>query len=326
VDAVTWTNRHEPQRIQYENQIEDELLRNNTTVKRVNDELLTDYSLFLTKTHQTPYKVFTPFYKRLRQQLSTFNEIETISAQQWQACTSPMTEYKNSGIECLSLLSKQDWHNKLSTYWTPGEHAAQEKLEQFISTLLTQYSVHRDYPGIEGTSRLSPHLHFGEISSRQILTALSPFLTLFHSQKSDQAESFLRQLIWREYARYILWHFHETTSQPMNNKFTQNFWTLDKKRLEKWQQGQTGVAIIDAGMKQLWETGSMHNRVRMLSASFLTKNLGIPWQEGAKWFWDTLVDADLANNSMGWQWVAGCGVDAAPYFRIFNPETQTKRL
>ncbi len=326
VDAVVWTNRHEPMRIKIENNIEKTLIKNQIIVKRVRDELLSAPDSFLTKTNQTPYKVFTPFYKRLRNELCITKDFEKISSQQWQACSSPATENKDSGLDKLSLLGQNNWYHKLSAHWMPGENTASEKLNQFISDCLETYSVDRDFPSIQGTSALSPHLLFGEISPRQIFKVLSPFLTFFHSKQSNNAESFLRQLIWREFARYILWHFPETTIKPMNAKFKSDFWASNKTLLSKWQQGQTGVEIIDAGMKQLLETGWMHNRVRMLSASFLTKNLGIPWQEGAKWFWDTLVDADLANNSMGWQWVAGCGVDAAPYFRIFNPYTQTKRF
>lgn len=326
IDAVAWTNRHEPKRTQYENNIEAVLLKKNVIVKRVKDELLTDSNLFLTKTQQTPYKVFTPFYKRLRHELNITDSVDTVSEQQWQACSFPVTSKIEHGLERLNLLSEHHWYKKLSVHWTPGESSASEKLSQLISHKLENYSVHRDFPSLDGTSCLSAHLHFGEITPRQILRALAPYLTFFQSNQSNNAESFLRQLIWREFARYILRHFPETAAKPMNKKFKQNFWTSDKEKLAKWQQGQTGVPIIDAGMKQLWETGAMHNRVRMLSASFLTKNLGIPWQEGAQWFWDTLVDADLANNSMGWQWVAGCGVDAAPYFRIFNPYIQTKRF
>ncbi|MCW8932336.1 MAG: DNA photolyase family protein [Gammaproteobacteria bacterium] len=326
INAVTWTNRHEPKRIQYENAIEAMLLKKNITVKRVKDELLQNYNAFLTKTHKTPYKVFTPFYKRLRQELSMKESVELVTKKQWQACSKPVIKTIGSELKELSLLTEHRWHEKLSSHWTPGEKTASEKLNQLISHTLINYSIDRDYPKLAGTSSLSPHLHFGEISPQQILNALLPYLTFFSSNKSNNAESFLRQLIWRDFARYILWNFPDTATQAMNKKFKQNFWKFDEEKLHKWQQGQTGIPIIDAGMKQLWETGWMHNRVRMLSASFLTKNLGIPWQEGAQWFWKTLVDADLANNSMGWQWVAGCGVDAAPYFRIFNPYTQTQRF
>ncbi len=330
-DAITWTNRPEPQRVLCETEIDTTLNKKGFLVKRFQDELLLDGNDFLTKTRNTPYRVFTPFYKRLRQQLnhSSFHHSDTETL--WPPGAPVLSDIDTSQVNALNLnqlglLGKHPWHTKLSRHWQPGEEGALKKLDFFIAHNLEQYSQHRDFPRINGTSGLSPHLHFGEISPQQIFTALEPFITFYDSKRSDNSEGFLRQLIWREFARYTLRHFPDTANQPMNKKFTQSFWQFDNAKLEQWQRGTTGVPIIDAGMRQLWETGWMHNRVRMLAASFLTKNLGIPWLEGARWFWHTLVDADLANNSMGWQWVAGCGVDAAPYFRIFNPLTQTQRF
>jgi deoxyribodipyrimidine photo-lyase len=229
-------------------------------------------------------------------------------------------------LEQLDLVDDHIWHQKLEKHWSPGEATAADRLDRFIDEALTNYHTDRNIPALDGTSGLSPHLHFGEISPQQIVSALAPLIECQGGSIGSAAEGFLRQLIWREFARYILWHFPETSTESMNRKFTKSFWSHHTVNLKKWQQGKTGIPIIDAGMKQLWATGTMHNRVRMLVASLLTKNMGIAWQEGARWFWDTLVDADLANNSMGWQWVAGCGVDAAPYFRIFNPDTQAQRF
>lgn len=326
VTSVAWINRHEPHRRKIESNLEKILINNEKIVQRFTDELLSRPDEFLTQSKQTPYKVFTPFYRRLRQGMTFYNINKNEIAADISALMLPFQHVRAISLQQLQLLGDHCWHNKLHQHWSPGQMSAQDKLDKFISETLNHYSSQRDFPAIEGTSALSPHLHFGEISPRQIVTALAPLIEFHGGNIATEAEAFLRQLIWREFARYILRHFPETTSKPMNKKFSDKFWKKDKASLTKWQEGNTGIPIIDAGMKQLWNTGSMHNRVRMLVASFLTKNLGINWQEGANWFWDTLVDADLANNSMGWQWVAGCGVDAAPYFRIFNPLTQAKRF
>jgi len=326
VSSVVWTNRHEPHRIQCENNIETELLKKGIEVERIKEGLISRPDNFLTATKSTPYRVFTPFYKKLRSELNLFN-FHTKANTHIKSSASPTQRVKNSlTIEQLDLLDHHPWHEKLHNHWSPGEKSANEKLDKFIETSLFNYKSERDIPEIDGTSILSPHLHFGEISIQQIISELTPLIEIQGGVIALQAEVFLRQLIWREFARYTLWHFPATSTQPMNPKFTKDFWKTDKVNLKKWQQGKTGIPIVDAGMNQLWETGTMHNRVRMLVASLLTKNMGISWQQGARWFWDTLVDADLANNTMGWQWVAGCGVDAAPYYRIFNPETQAKKF
>ena len=181
------------------------------------------------------------------------------------------------------------------------------------------YATERDRPDHAGTSRLSPHLHFGEISPRQVWHAL-------RASKQANIEPYLRQLVWREFAHHLLYHFPHTPTQPLRPEFERFPWARNARALRAWQQGRTGYPIVDAGMRELWRTGWMHNRVRMIAASFLVKDLLIPWQEGARWFWDTLVDASLANNTMGWQWVAGCGADAAPYFRVFNPSLQAEKF
>lgn len=326
IDTVVWTDRYEPKRIECENLIETLLSSNNIHVKRFKDGLLKTPSTFLTASTNTPYKVFTPFYKKLRAELTYSYPDKNNTTLKKPSTNNFPAPISHSSLDDLELLDEHTWHNKLSNYWIPGEDTALKKLERFVDEQLNDYKTQRDIPSIDGTSSLSPHLQFGEISPEQILTTLAPLIEFHGDNMSDAAETFLRQLIWREFARYILWHFPHTCSQPMNIKYKTSFWKKNNANLKKWQRGQTGIAIVDAGMKQLWETGWMHNRVRMLVASLLTKNMGIPWQDGARWFWDTLIDADLANNSMGWQWVAGCGVDAAPYFRIFNPDTQAKRF
>lgn len=276
---------------------------------------------------QLPYRVFTPFYKKLRPQLTQLhNDAGEPSLNKFKTQVAPAINFSLSLAE-LDLLDKNNWHEKLHRHWQPGEDNAFALLEKFLDDPLRDYQTSRDIPSVSGTSSLSPYLHFGEITARQIYFALWPLLHGHADAVTTQsAEVFLKQLVWREFAHNVLWHFPQTATQPMDSRYKKSFWHANNRDLIAWQQGETGIPIIDAGMKQLWETGWMHNRVRMIVSSFLTKNLGISWNQGAAWFWDTLVDADLANNSLGWQWVAGCGVDAAPYYRIFNPATQTKRF
>jgi deoxyribodipyrimidine photo-lyase len=214
------------------------------------------------------------------------------------------------------LPTKPDWAAGLRETWTPGEHGAMQRAEDFLQHSLARYDALRDHPGEDGTSMLSPHLHFGEISAAQLW-----HLTHRHPNGKGR-ETFIRELLWREFCANLLWHNPGLPDSPLKPEFAAMPWRDDKPALTAWQKGQTGVPIVDAGMRQLWQIGWMHNRVRMIVASFLIKHLMIPWQEGEAWFWDTLVDADLASNAGNWQWVAGCGADAAPYFRIFNPVLQ----
>ena len=271
--------------------------------------------------------MFTPFYKKLRPLLSPQYDHQPALSDTAHLETAVNTLSSEQSLSALSLLDAHDWHSKLHAYWQPGEEGAHQLLDRFLEEAVADYESGRDIPSHDSTSRLSPYLHTGEITSRQVLAALWPLLSgEFGAKKANAAEVFLKQLIWREFAYNVLWHYPETATQPMDKRYSKTFWRSDKADYESWKRGETGVPIVDAGMKQLWQTGWMHNRVRMIVSSFLTKNLGIHWLHGAHWFWDTLVDADLANNSLGWQWVAGCGVDAAPYYRVFNPTTQTKRF
>jgi deoxyribodipyrimidine photo-lyase len=192
-------------------------------------------------------------------------------------------------------------------------------LFRFIDKAIEDYPKQRDFPAEAGTSRLSPHLHFGEISPRQIWAACA-------RQRSEASKAFLRQLGWREFAHHLLYHFPHTALKPLRPQFARFPWREDPTKLNAWKRGHTGYPLVDAGMRELWSTGWMHNRVRMIAGSFLVKDLLLPWLEGAHRFWDTLVDADLANNTLGWQWVAGCGADAAPFFRIFNPSAQAAKF
>jgi deoxyribodipyrimidine photo-lyase len=208
--------------------------------------------------------------------------------------------------------------------WVCGEAAAQKRLSEFIDTMLAGYAGNRNTPGMDGTSRLSPHLAFGEIGPRQIWHAV-----LTAAEKAgdpDLGETYLKEIVWREFSYHLLFHFPDFPNAPYREEFQHFAWQEDKAGLKAWQKGQTGYPIVDAGMRQLWQKGWMHNRVRMIAASFLIKHLLIPWQTGQDWYWDTLVDADLASNSASWQWVAGSGADAAPYFRIFNPVLQGEKF
>jgi deoxyribodipyrimidine photo-lyase len=215
---------------------------------------------------------------------------------------------------------KPDWAERFSEIWTPGEAAALDQAKHFVTKRLDHYLAARDRPADDGTSMLSPHLHFGEISAPTVWQ-------LAHRQPASKGRDMLvRELIWREFSHNLLWHHPQLPDEPLREEFAKFPWRHDKAGLRAWQKGLTGVPIVDAGMRQLWRFGWMHNRVRMIVASFLVKHLLIPWQDGEAWFWDTLVDGDLANNATNWQWVAGCGADAAPYFRIFNPVLQGKKF
>jgi deoxyribodipyrimidine photo-lyase len=228
---------------------------------------------------------------------------------------------RSDNIADWRLLPKApDWAGGLRATWQPGEAAAMGRLTRFLDAAVSRYGTGRNLPGEDGTSMLSPHLHFGEISP----------CTVWHAcrQRGGGADrqTFLRELIWREFSAYLLWHHPSLPEQPLRPAFANLPWRDDAHGLHAWQTGATGVPIVDAGMRQLWQTGWMHNRVRMITASFLVKHLLVSWQAGEAWFWDTLVDADLASNAASWQWVAGSGIDSQPYFRVFNPVTQGEKF
>jgi deoxyribodipyrimidine photo-lyase len=218
------------------------------------------------------------------------------------------------------LPTKPDWAGGLRDTWQPGEAGAEKLLDAFLKTAVQHYDEARNLPGTHGTSRLSPHVHFGEISPRHV------FKRTEAAGSGKGVTTFLKELIWREFAIYLLWHHPKLPDAPLRPEFAKFSWSHSQKALTAWQRGQTGYPIVDAGMRELWQTGWMHNRVRMITASFLVKHLLIPWQEGEAWFWDCLAEADLAANAASWQWVAGCGADAAPYFRVFNPVLQGKKF
>jgi deoxyribodipyrimidine photo-lyase len=265
-----------------------------------------------------PYKVFTPFHKAC---LAAPAPAAPLPAPDRLAAPADWPESDAlAGWHLLPMAP--DWAGGLRAAWTPGEAGGVRRLEAFLDQGASAYGGLRDFPAEDGTSRLSPYLHFGEVSARQVWHAAS-----HHPDAgSAGAASFLRELAWREFSCHLLHHFPDMTHRPLRREFEHFPWNHDEQALRAWQRGETGYPVVDAGMRQLWNTGWMHNRVRMIAASFLVKDLRLDWRLGAAWFLDTLVDADAANNSSGWQWVAGCGTDAAPYFRVFNPALQARKF
>ena len=308
VVEVYWNRRYEPAIVARDTEIKKSLAARGALARSFNGSLLQS-PLQLKNKSGAPYRVFTPFWKHLRAMP------RRASSPTPRAIPSPRSWPKSDALASLNLLPKLDWAAAFPENWKPGEAGASSALESFAKRV-GDYSKNRDLPAIEGVSRLSPHLRFGELSPIQIWERL----------EGGDSEPYLRQLGWREFSYHLLFHFPDTPLEPLRPEFASFPWKRSAKALEAWQKGRTGYPIVDAGMRELWATGWMHNRVRMIVASFLVKHLLVPWQEGAKWFWDTLVDADLANNTQGWQWTAGCGADAAPYFRIFNPITQGQRF
>lgn len=315
VQRVYWGDDHSPAGREQSERLQSKLQNIGIEVKRCNTTLLNRPDAIENQSGD-PYRVFTPYWKRVLQ-----NGIERDISEKPESLPSPWKVDNAVEIEALDLLPDHPWHEKLSPHWQPGESTVLERLREYVEQSIDGYAQDRDRPDIEGTSKLSPHLAFGEIGPAQIVAAVQGA-----QMPENDRERFLAEIGWREFAWYLLYHFPETVSEPLNQKFRQFPWRNDyAEDLRRWQKGTTGIPLVDAGMRQLWETGWMHNRVRMIVASFLIKNLGIHWREGADWFADTLVDHDIASNTMGWQWCAGSGADAAPYFRIFNPVTQAEK-
>jgi len=320
-DAVYFTRSYTPYDTALERELAETLARRNIGFHRYGGNLLFEPERLQTKEGR-PYKVFTPFY---RAALAAMGELTPAKAPT--VVPAAPDDFPSDTLDSWDLTpSKPDWADGLREAWTPGEAGAQERLSSFLGESIRSYVEGRDLPGHEGTSRLSPHLHFGEISPRQCWHQTQHRLAANGHGGEAGATAFLRELIWREFSAHLLHHFPDLPEKPLRPEFARFPWARDEAALLAWQKGLTGYPIVDAGMRQLWRTGWMHNRVRMIAASFLIKDLLIPWQEGAAWFWDTLVDADLANNSASWQWVAGSGADAAPFFRIFNPVTQGEKF
>ncbi|MBI5424918.1 MAG: deoxyribodipyrimidine photo-lyase [Opitutae bacterium] len=316
-DAVYWNRRYEPAAIARDATIKAELCAAGVDAKSFAASVLFEPHTVKNKSGG-PFQVFTPFWKHCL--TLDVPEPVKLSAGKFAGPPKPVRSLELGEI---GLLPAIPWDAGFRDAWEPGEAGAAKRLTKFVSDAMERYADERNLPDREGTSALSPHLHFGEISPRQIwsaVRALSRDSGVFPASRGAQV--FLSEVGWREFAYHLLFHFPHTVEAPLRAEFAAFPWRKDAAQLRAWQRGRTGYPIVDAGMRQLWTTGWMHNRVRMIVASFLVKHLRLSWQEGAAWFWDTLVDADLAANTLGWQWTAGCGADAAPYFRIFNPILQ----
>lgn len=319
-EAVYWNRLYEPAIRARDETIKSALKGQGIVAKSFNSALFFEPWALQTQGGQ-PYRVFSPFWRNGEPQLDRARTPQPAPSRSMAHGLSPVS----TPLTELGLLPTLGWDAGFTSCWAPGEAGAQARLARFVEGPVEGYKQQRDLPAREGTSGLSPHLHFGEISPQQALAALRR-----QGPVTAQGAHFVRELGWREFAHHLLYHYPQTPDQALyQDKFTAFPWRSRAAYVDDllaWQRGNTGIPIVDAGMRQLWTTGWMHNRVRMIVASLLTKHLLIPWQEGAHWFWDTLVDASLASNTLGWQWAAGCGADAAPYFRVFNPVLQSEKF
>ena len=319
ISNIFWSRCYEPWRIKRDKKIKKYFNDQNVNVNTFNGSLLWE-PWNIAKKDGTPYKVFTPYYRKgclnsdkPRMPLPAPNLSNLISI-----------DNHDLKIEDLELMPKHNWYNKMISLWSPGEEGAHSKIEEFISNGLNNYKEGRNFPSNQNVSQLSPHLHFGEVSPNQVWYRAKTKEGKLGIKKD--LDHFLSELGWREFSFNLLYHFPFLPKENLQKKFDNFPWDNDKDKLKKWQKGLTGYPIVDAGMQELWQTGYMHNRLRMVVGSFLVKNLLLHWHHGERWFWDCLIDADLASNSAGWQWIAGSGADAAPYFRIFNPITQGQKF
>jgi deoxyribodipyrimidine photo-lyase len=317
-DRVVWCRRYEPAAIARDKQVKAELLKAGVRAESYNGSLLHEPWTVATKQGR-PYQVFTPFWKSCVAADVTREPIASPGALQ-----TPRRWPTSLPLDELELLPRIPWDTQFYEAWEPGALAAEKKLAKFTRDRLASYKEDRNRLDLDGFSRLSPHLHWGELSPRQVWAAVAA--ESGSKPRASGPTSFLAEIGWREFAYHLLYHFPETINEPLKSQFKKLAWSRSKLQLKRWQRGQTGYPIVDAAMRELWATGFMPNRARMIVASFLAKDLLIRWQEGAAWFWDTLVDADLSNNTLGWQWTAGCGADAAPYFRVFNPVSQAEQF
>ena len=319
---VLWNRLYEPALIRRDEGIRATLRDAGIRAESFNAALLFE-PWTVAKQDGDPYKVFTPFWNAC---LAMGMPVDVKPAPK--RITIPPHLPESADIDTVRILPRPDWDTGFPELWTPGEAGALKRLVDFMDEAVADYDHMRNRPDRDGSSRLSPHLHFGEIGPRQVAAACQMARDRHDRKAAGKGiDSFLREIGWREFAHHLLYHFPETTDEPLDPRFREVPWTaVDNETLAAWQQGRTGIPLVDAAMRALWATGWMHNRARMVVASLLTKNIGAHWLTGAKWFWDTLVDADLANNTLGWQWTAGCGADAAPYFRVFNPVLQGERF
>jgi deoxyribodipyrimidine photo-lyase len=320
IAAVYWNRCYEPAHRTRDQQIKSALKALGIKVVSCNGSLLNEPWEILNKSGQY-YKVFTPYWRACLRQMPHLSRSHEITS--WPSAHSIASD----NLQDWNLLpTKPNWALEFSDFWQPGEEGASKQLELFLNQNLTNYKEARNIPALsKGTSHLSPHLHFGELSPHQIWNAVQSKMRDPQCNQAS-AETFLAELGWREFSYQLLYHYEALPERNFKTQFDSFPWSNNAEYLACWKKGLTGYPIVDAGMRELWRTGYMHNRVRMIVASFLTKDLMIDWRQGAAWFWDTLLDADLASNSASWQWVAGSGADAAPYYRIFNPVLQGEKF
>lgn len=317
---IYWNEVYEPGQKALDQRIKIDLQKNGVSCVTANSSLLFPPGE-IKNSAGTAFQVFTPFWKALKKRALLPSPAPDLSK-----ATSVHRVPQSIPLSRLRLLPSIRWDTGIEEAWKPGELGARNALNMFLASRLASYATGRDTPSIVGTSRLSPYLHFGEIGPWDIWNGIEESLAQPNGILPDTAEIFLKELGWREFAYNLLTYFPDLPRKPLRTKFAKFPWREDRGAFFAWKRGGTGYPIVDAGMRELWTVGWMHNRVRMIVGSFLVKDLLISWQEGEKWFWDTLVDADLASNSMNWQWVSGSGADAAPFFRIFNPVTQGEKF
>lgn len=311
--SIYWNRCYEPWRTSRDKLIKETLKDIGIEAQSFNGSLLWEPWDVL-KSDNTPYKVFTPFYRngclskdKPRKPLSKPEKLLLAS-------------HKGLLLSALNLLpAKPRWDKKMEQYWEVGEKGAHKTLDHFISHGLKGYKEGRNFMAADHVSRMSPRLHFGEVSPNQLWHAA-------REKGGGDVDSFCAELGWREFSHSLLYHFPNLPEKNFQPRFDSFPWTANEIHLQAWKSGLTGYPVVDAAMRELWETGYMHNRARMIVGSFLVKHLLLDWRTGERWFWDCLVDADLANNAASWQWIAGSGADAAPYFRIFNPMTQGEKF
>ena len=315
INCIYWNRCYEPWRMDRDTAIKAYLKNKGIDVVSCNGSLLWE-PWTIKKADDTPYKVFTPFYRKgclqaeqPREPLPEPKDLQYLR-----------DDTQSLELNELGLLPRIRWDQSLEPHWDIGEQGAHARFRQFIDEGLSHYKDGRNIPAKPYVSRLSPYLHYGELSPNQLWYEVRCI------GDNKHIDNFCSELGWREFSYSQLYHNPELPTKNLQSKFDAFPWLEDKTRLKVWQTGQTGIPMVDAGMRELWQTGYMHGRVRMIVGSFLVKNLRLHWRHGERWFWDTLVDADLANNSASWQWIAGCGADAAPYFRIFNPVTQGQKF
>ncbi|MFK7976337.1 MAG: deoxyribodipyrimidine photo-lyase [Halioglobus sp.] len=319
-EQVFCSRQYEPWAREQEQSLHTSLADHGVELKRFSGHLLFEPETIANK-QGLPFKVFTPFWRHCRALESPIVPAGPCNVKNW------VSDAKGGEqLEAWGLLPTQpNWAAGWETLWAPGEAAARKKLRAFLKNTVANYEEGRNFPATQSTSLLSPHLHFGEISPARIFVEAQQ-VAAQSTELDTAANKFLSEVGWREFSNHLLFHFPHLPESSFNKKFEGFPWAGSKAHLQAWQRGQTGYPLVDAGMRELWQTGYMHNRVRMVVASFLCKHLLVDWRAGQRWFWDTLLDADLANNACSWQWVSGSGADAAPYFRIFNPITQGKKF